>query len=303
MTAVATRSLGAALFLGLIGGGAGAHARPVEMESPAAISVPNKLTPDEEVKGWKLLFNGKDLSGWRVRDSATAPAGWVIRDTALAYAGKGPTSILSTEAYGDFELTLEWKVGIAGDAGLYLRVWNEKVVPSRSAPEVQLVDNFWNTSAMEPKQSAGACMHLYPPSADMTRPVGQWNRLRVVAVGKKVEHWLNDSKVVEYEIGSEDWKSRLARSPLKSYQDLGAEPRGFLGLQQTGITTRLRNIKIRPLGMAMGVIARQRPADQARAAWATGLWIDPVRPASGLRDARGRHVSGPFLAAHPAKRK
>lgn len=249
---------------------------------------PNALTREEEETGWKLLFNGKDLSGWRIRDSAAAPTGWVIRDSALSYGGKGPTSILSTEAYGDFELTMEWKVGIGDDAGVYLRVWNEKSAPSRVSPEVQLVDNLFNTAGMEPKQSAGACNNLYPPAFDATSPLGQWNRLKVVANGKKVTHWLNDRKVVEYEIGSEDWKNRLARSTLKDYPDLGSGDRGFVGLQQVSMSTRFRNLKIRPLGMAIGVLARgsKAPAGK-RGAGIRGLaWMSSGD--MGARDLQGR---------------
>lgn len=291
MTSVATRSLWAALFLYLLGGGAaGARAAHPEIAF-ASESAPtlNALSREDEEAGWKLLFNGRDLSGWRIRDSSSVPTGWVVRDSALAFAGRGPTSILSTEAFADFELTMEWKVGMGADAGIYLRVWNEKSPPSQVSPEVQLVDNLWNTAGMEPKQTAGACTHLYAPAFDATAPVGQWNRLKVTAVGGRVTHWLNDRKVVEYEIGSDDWRSRLSRSPLKAWPDLGSGTRGFIGLQQFSTAARFRNLKVRPLDLANGALRRHPLVRQDRLseaghrafAWASaGGW--------GVRDLKGR---------------
>jgi hypothetical protein len=255
------------------------------------------LTREEEETGWRLLFNGSDLSGWRLRDTSAAPTNWIVRDSALSFGGKGSTAILSTEAFGDFELTLDWRLGVGDDAGIFLRVWNEKDVPSHVSPEVQLVDNLWNVSGMEPKQSAGACTHLYAPAFDATSPLGQWNHIKVVAVGGKVTHWLNDRKVVDYEIGGEDWRSRLARSPLKAYPKLGSGERGFIALQQSSTSVRFRNVKIRPLGQAMGILGRGREA-RLRADRGQGRPFAFVAGAAGnYRDLRGRALPTLTLAA------
>lgn len=288
MTAETTRSLGAALFLGLLAGEVCAGgAQAVGAENASEFVSLNKLTPDEAQSGWKLLFNGNDLTGWRAQDSTPTPSGWVIRDTALSWNGTGPNAILSNEAFGDFELVMDWRVGRSGDAGIFLRVWNDKVDPSHVSPEVQLVDNLSNTAAMDPKNSAGACNHLYAPSQDATLEVGLWNRLRVVARGSRIEHWLNDAKVVDYEIGSADWKSRLGRSTLKSHGDLGTGERGYLALQ-SGTTSRFRNMKIRPLGEPLGILSRGPAARRIRSAPASaGLWITAVW---GARDAQGRSI-------------
>lgn len=298
MGAKATRFKKAALFLGLWGGVVGANsarAAGMGLETETPVFTTNALTREEEESGWKLLFNGKDLSGWRVRDSVAMPTGWMVMDTSLAYAGRGPSTILSTEEYGDFELTMDWKVGMGADAGLYFRVWNEKDVPSHVAPEAQLTDNLLNPQAMEPKRSAGACTHLYAPSKDATLPAGQFNSLRVVAVGPRIEHWINGSKVVTYIIGNDDWKSRLARSPLGDYPDLGSRARGYIGLQQATTNIRFRNIKIRSYGMPMGILPRN-------AAMAVGARSAPRQRVGmlisefwGVRDVKGRAM--PFMVA------
>lgn len=287
------------MFLGLMGGEAGAggaQAAGSDSEiTPVRAYTPNFLTREEEEAGWRLLFNGTDLSGWRLRDTSAAPTNWAVRDSALAYGGNGSTTILSTEAYGDFELNLDWRLGIGDDAGVFLRVWNEKEIVSHVSPEVQLVDNLWNTAGMEPKQSAGACTHLYAPSSDATKSLGQWNHLRVQAVGGKVTHWINDRKVVEYEIGGEDWKNRLARSPLKAYPDLGSGDRGHIALQQSSATVRFRNVKVRPLGIAISIARRSARASASpgfRAADPGFQRITLFQAAlGGPRDARGRSIA------------
>jgi len=40
---------------------------------------------------------------------------------------------------------------------------------------MQVLDNAHHTDGANPLSSAGACYGLYPPSQDVTRPVGAWN--------------------------------------------------------------------------------------------------------------------------------
>jgi hypothetical protein len=176
-------------------------------------------------------------------------------------------------------------VGRGDDAGLFLRVWDESRPAGEVAPEVQLIDNRGSTLAMEPKRSAGACSHLYAPSHDASRPQGEYNLLRVVAAGNRVEHWLNGSKVLEYQIGGPDWMSRLSRSPMKAHDDLGSAPRGYLGLQQADDTVRFRTIKIRSLGGAAS-LAFRKPVHGRKAP--AGLPTLFATRLSGLRDVKGR---------------
>jgi hypothetical protein len=293
MLSVATRQLGAMLWVGLAVGGTfaqaaqafavtGAHSAPVAAASPA-----NMLSPEEEESGWTLLFNGTDLSGWRAIGEASFLTDWHVRDSAIAYRGRGSGTLLSTQAFSDFELIMEWKVGRGDDAGLFLRVWDESRPVGEVAPEVQLIDNRGSTLAMEPKRSAGACSHLYAPSHDASRPQGEYNLLRVVAAGTRVEHWLNGAKVLEYQIGGADWMSRLSRSPMKAHGDLGSAPSGYLGLQQADETVRFRTIKIRPLGEAASLAIRNPVRVRKASAGLPTLFFTRQ---SGLRDVMGRQA-------------
>jgi hypothetical protein len=62
-----------------------------------------------------------------------------------------------------------------------------------------------------------------------------------------VEHWLNGKKVVEYELGSDDWQKRVKASKFKDMAKFGKETKGHIDLQDHGNRVEFRNIKIRVL--------------------------------------------------------
>ena len=59
-------------------------------------------------------------------------------------------------------------------------------------------------------QLSGINPYLHAPAADVTRPVGEFNEVRMLVRDGHVEHWLNGKKLLEYDLGSEDWKRRVA---------------------------------------------------------------------------------------------
>src|SRR2546423_721024 len=81
--------------------------------------------------------------------------------------------------------------------------------PFFTGPEYQVLDNKRHPDGRSKLTSAASCYALYPPSEDATKPVGEWNRGRIVVRGNHVEHWLNGKKVVTYELGSDDWTGRV----------------------------------------------------------------------------------------------
>ena len=80
---------------------------------------------------------------------------------------------------------------------------------------------------------------------DVTKPVGQWNEGRIVAKGNHVEHWLNGVKVVEYELGSADWKAHVQASKFGKIPAYGTLKRGYIALQDHESVVVYRNLKIK----------------------------------------------------------
>ncbi len=174
------------------------------------------------------------------------PSGWQAVDGALTRTAGGG-DIVSLDQFANFELTLQWQIADGGNSGIMFRVSESTDAPHLTGPEMQVLDNAHHPDGANPLSSAGACYGLYPPSQDVTRPVGAWNDVRIVANGARVEHWMNGVKIVEYEIGSADWLARLAAGPFRDVTTYGREPRGHIALQDHGDRVAYRAIKIRSL--------------------------------------------------------
>src|SRR5207302_9386855 len=109
------------------------------------------------------------------------------------------------------------------------------------------LDNQKHPDGRNPLTSAGSCYALYAPTKDVAKPVGEWNHVRLLVDGKHVEHWLNGEKVVEYDLGSDDWNQRLAKSKFADAKRFGKNDKGHIDLQDHGDEVAYRNIKIRPI--------------------------------------------------------
>jgi hypothetical protein len=217
---------------------------PPEIKAAMAEPPPNTLTEAEKAAGWKLLFDGTSTKGWRGYRQNGVPAGWQARDGALVRVDKAG-DLITDGQFGDFELSLDWKVSHGGNSGIFYRATEDTKHIYENAPEYEIRDSaFWADNPY----TNGANYALHPPTKDAARPVGYWNRARIVARGAKVEHWLNGEKVVEYEFGSDDWTKRVAESHVKNWPGYGKAARGHIGLQDYNDLLWFRNVKVRPLG-------------------------------------------------------
>ncbi|MEK0447186.1 MAG: Quinoprotein glucose dehydrogenase precursor [Verrucomicrobiota bacterium] len=204
---------------------------------------PNTLSTEERAGGWQLLFDGKDPAPfWRSFKKETLPAGWVAEEGSLFRKEKAG-DIVTKEEFENFELSIEWKISPGGNSGIMFRVQETENTPWKTGPEIQILDN---QGGHDPNK-AGWMYALYPASVDTTKPVGEWNHLRFVTQNGKCEHWMNGTKYVEYEIGSDDWNLKVAKSKFAAFPGFGKTAKGRICLQDHGNLVWYRNIKIRPL--------------------------------------------------------
>ena len=232
-----------ALAVALLSTACSNPAQPAGVEEPTG---PNTLTSAERAAGWRLLFDGSTTAGWRGFRQAAVPGGWQVVDGALTRTGGGG-DLITLDQFGNFELTIQWLIAEGGNSGIMFRVSEATDATHLTGPEMQVLDNVRHPDGRSPLSSAGACYGLYAPSQDVTRPAGVWNDVRLVVNGAHIEHWLNGVKIVEYEIGSPDWLSRLAGSPFRDVPTYAREPRGHIAVQDHGDRVAYRGIKIRPL--------------------------------------------------------
>ena len=204
-------------------------------------------TPQSKDGEWRSLFDGKTQSGWRVYQGQGQSSGWSVVDGALMKT-KATDDLITVDQFGDFELTLEWKVSRGGNAGLFYRGTEEYEKVYWSATEYQLLDNPNHRDGQNPLTSAGAAYGLYPAPAGVVKPAGEWNATRIIAKGAHVEHWLNGTKLLEYELWSPDWEAKVKASKFAVWPNYGRAKRGHIAIQgDHGGELALRNIRIREL--------------------------------------------------------
>ena len=226
--------------------------------SRAAVQ-PNTLTSAEKAAGWKLLFDGKTWNGWRgFRREKVPVEGWMIEDGAIKHlAGQGEQSqqggdIITVGQYDNFELQIEWRISPGANSGIKYLVAEEMVKRGYSGLgfEMQVLDDDRHPDAKMGKggnRTAGALYDLIAPENKVLQPVGEWNQVRLIIRGNLVEHWLNGTKVVEYELGSPQLKSLIAESKYKNVAGFGDVRKGHILLQDHGNEVWFRNIKLREL--------------------------------------------------------
>lgn len=206
----------------------------------------NTLSEAEKSAGWRLLFDGQTTTGWRSYGKPTLSDGWVAQDGALTRTGAGG-DIISNDQFKNFELSIDWKIEPGGNSGIFYRASEENDEIYWNAVEMQVLDDAKHPDGQNPLQSAGAAYDLYPAPRGHVRPGGEWNTARLIVNGNHVEHWLNGFKMVEYELGSADWNSKVAGSKFKPHLKFGKNAQGHIGLQDHGNVVAYRNIKIRAL--------------------------------------------------------
>ena len=230
-----------------------------ESTSSETIEQINSLTAAEVEQGWELLFDGTSTDLWRGYLKQSFPThGWRVEDGNLIveksmHGVPGGGDIITLKQYRNFELTLEFMASDTANSGiLYLGLEKEEEPIWHTAPEFQILDN--QTALSMADDDLGLRTHLTGDNYDLqaaaedySNPVGQWNTARILVNNGHVEHWLNGSKTIEYQINSEAWKTLVAGSKFNEYPHYGQASRGHIGLQDHNHEVKFRNIKIREI--------------------------------------------------------
>lgn len=206
-------------------------------------------------KGFRAIFNGKDLTGWYGWNPHTSAKlegekleanlkeqradfanHWRVENGELINAGTGPYAT-TDEEFGDFELHIEYKTVAGADSGIYLR----------GNPQVQIWDSNQVFDPAKPDRrphlGSGGLFNNTPktlgrdPITKMDRPFGQWNSFKIKQIGDRTWVTLNGRTVVE-------------GARFENYFKKG-EPfpaKGPIMLQTHGGEIRWRKIYVRDIG-------------------------------------------------------
>lgn len=205
--------------------------------------VPNTLTADEQRDGFRFLFDGTTLNGWR-DFKRTDTFGWDVLDGTIHHDGDG-ADLMTVDEFKDFELRLDWKIAPGGNSGIFYRATEEYPEIYWSGPEMQVLDDSGHADGHNRLTSAGSAYGLYAAPAGIVKRAGEWNAVRIIVRGNHVEHWMNGVKVVEYELNSPDWTSKVAATKFHAWPNYGKAPQGHIGVQVHGNEVWYRSVRIR----------------------------------------------------------
>ena len=214
----------------------------------ASAQLPN-LSKKEKKEGWKLLFDGQTSDGWRSANGNPFPvADWKTENAALTVTPNDKTVDIATEEeFSDFELSLEFRITKGANSGI-----KYFVQPNSSLGcEFQIMDDAEHPDAKMGKDGnrlQGGLYDLIPPSPNKKdKPIGEWNKAKIISKGSHVEHWLNGKKIVSYERGSDEFRNLVAESKYKDNNKFATPEKSSIVLQDHGDVVSFRNIKIREL--------------------------------------------------------
>ena len=222
-----------------------------------------------KVGKWVKIFDGKTYDGWRGYNKDAMPQTWKIEKGGIMMAtgsgdGRegqvgGGDILWAVQKLQNFEMEWEWKspTNSNGNSGFFYYV---QEVPNTksiyiSAPEYQLGDvQDWKRN---PKHGPASLFDIIAAEPQNSKPVGEWNKSKVVVDHGNVEHWMNGVKVAEYTLWTPEWIAGLQGSKFserrwpQAYEYLkdvgGPNHEGFVGFQDHGHNFWFKNIRVKLL--------------------------------------------------------
>ena len=205
------------------------------------------------------LFSGSSLATFEF-----APNSWEIdsdgsivcrmektKDKKGVERLKGMGYLWTKNNYGDFSLTLDYKLSEGANSGIFYRT-NPKD-PVQGGFEIQLMDNegFQKKSnrVLPPRKLNASFYDGVAPKGDFSKPVGQWNNAKLTCKGPMISFHLNGKNA--FRINLDDWKEAGKNpdgSTNKFKTALKDLPRtGRIGFQNHGQVVWFKNIQVKQL--------------------------------------------------------
>lgn len=189
---------------------------------------------------WRSIFDGTSFAGWtRTGGRYDGDAVWEIEDGCLT-GRTGPNGegglIYTEQPYGSFELEGEVLMDYPFDSGLFYHM----LPPDSGLRGGQVTLDHRPDGEVGAIYADGFLSHCEEGGELYRR--GEWNhvRLRVVGIVPRVQFWLNNELLTDYQLGGD--AEGFASSGLIGLQVHGADP--AFGDNRV----RFRSLRVRELG-------------------------------------------------------
>ncbi len=170
---------------------------------------------------WRNLAAGSWLE---VTGRPFPVSSWVVEDgclKALTNNAEGMQDLRTRETYRSFEFEFEWKLDPGANSGVKYLVqktdrWQRNGETGFQARarglEYQLIDDETNPDARNgPSRGTGALYSILAPVRKPPQGTGAWHRSRIVLKGDRVEHWLDDARVLAFDLSQPEVAAALKK--------------------------------------------------------------------------------------------
>jgi hypothetical protein len=162
---------------------------------PAAWGLAELRAPAQESKGFRPLFNGKDLTGWVTPEDKslfTVENGEIVGRTGEEKLKKNEF-LVTDKPYGDFVLKAKVKIR-NGNSGIQFR--SQRAPDGAvSGPQADVADDQWGLLYEERRRGI---LERYPldKARALLKPDG-WNEFVITAKGSHVTIDLNGTRIID----------------------------------------------------------------------------------------------------------
>jgi hypothetical protein len=214
-----------------------------QIVTAATTQLPNEPSLPEQ--GWQMLFDGDDLAGWQ----HVGKGQFLHYDHMLQSDGNMGVLWYSKQKFGNCVIRVIYKVNDPGsNSGVFVRIAHPPKDPwdvVNNAYEIQIKDTE------DAYHRTGAVYSMTEAAKAPTHPVGEWNTMDIMLIGKNIYTYVNGKQVSQFIDGQTVPPKKVWSEPSR---DNVRPVYGYIGIQNEddqfdGKTTHVwyKQISVLPL--------------------------------------------------------